>query len=72
MGKVAFYAGFVSLVVILSQRLVMQAHYNDTLPNQSNVLQKMSWLVLLRFDIETIMVHFTIPLTLEVCTGRTD
>ena len=31
-----FYASFVnSIVAILSQRLVIQGHYNDTLPDQS-------------------------------------
>ena len=40
MGKVECYAGFVSCVVaILSQGLVIQVHYNDTLPDLSNVLQ---------------------------------
>ena len=29
-------------------------HYNDTLPDLSNVLQKQSWQVLSRLDIETI------------------
>ena len=30
-GKVEFYTGFVNCIVpILSQRLVSQAHYNDT------------------------------------------
>ena len=40
MGKGEFYAGFVnSIVAILSLRLVIQVHYNDTLPDLSNVLQ---------------------------------
>ena len=47
MGKAEFYAGFVnSIVAILSLRLVIQVHYNDTLPDLSNVLQKQSWQVL--------------------------
>ena len=41
MDKVEFCAGFVnSIVAILSQRLVIQAHYNNTSPDLSNVLQK--------------------------------
>ena len=36
MGKTQSYASFVnSIVAILSQRLVIQGHYNDTLPDQS-------------------------------------
>ena len=36
MGKTQFYASFVnSIVAILSQRLVIQGHYNDTLPDRS-------------------------------------
>ena len=36
MGKTQFYASFVnSIVAILSQRLVIQDHYNDTLPDRS-------------------------------------
>ena len=36
MGKTLFYASFVnSIVAILSQRLVIQGHYNDTLPDRS-------------------------------------
>ena len=36
MGKTQFYASFVnSIVAILSQRLVMQGHYSDTLPDRS-------------------------------------
>ena len=36
MGKTQFYAGFVnSIVAIFSQRLVIQGHYNDTLPGRS-------------------------------------
>ena len=43
MGKVEIYIGFVDcIVLIFSQRLVTQAHYNDTLPDLSNVLQKQS------------------------------
>ena len=41
MGKTQFYASFVnSIVAILSQSLVKQGHYNDTLPDRSNGLQK--------------------------------
>ena len=47
MGKVEFYTGFVnSIVAIFSERLVIQAHYNDTSPDLSNVLQKQSWQVI--------------------------
>ena len=61
MGKGEFYAGFGnSIVTILSLRLVIQVHYNDTLPNLSNVLQKQSWQVLSRLDIETIAARFTL------------
>ena len=50
-GKVEFYASFINCIVtILSQRLVIQAHYNDTLPDLSKVLQKQSWQVLSQFD----------------------
>ena len=46
MGKGEFYAGFVnSIVAILLLRLVIQVHYNDTLPELSNLLQKKSWQV---------------------------
>ena len=55
MGKTELYASCVnSIADILSQRLVIQCHDNDTLPDLANVLQKQSWLVLLRHDIETI------------------
>ena len=36
MGKTQFYTSFVnSIVAILSQRLVIQGHYNDILPGRS-------------------------------------
>ena len=36
MGKTQFYASFInSIVAILSQRLVIQGHYNDTLPDRT-------------------------------------
>ena len=36
MRKTQFYASFVNgIVAILSQRLVIQVHYNDTLPDRS-------------------------------------
>ena len=36
MGKTQFYASFVnSIVAILSQRLIIQGHYNYTLPDRS-------------------------------------
>ena len=39
MGKTQFYASFVnSIVAILSQRLVIQGHYNDTLPDRSKAI----------------------------------
>ena len=64
MGKGEFYAGFAnSIVAILS---VIQVHYNDTLPELSNVLQKQLWQVLSRLDIETIVAHFTISFALVV------
>ena len=48
MINLEFYANFVDCIItILSQRLVLQAHYNDTSPDLSNVLQKQSWQVLL-------------------------
>ena len=73
MGKGKFYAGFVnSIVDILSLRLVIQVHHNNTLPDLSNVLQKQSWQILSRLDIETITAHFTISLALAVYTGRMD
>ena len=47
MGKGEFYAGFVnSIVAILSYRLIIQVHYNHTLPDLPNLLQKQSWQVL--------------------------
>ena len=73
MGKVEFYASFVkSIVSILSQRLVIQAHYNDTLPDLSNMLQKLSRLVLSQFNTETITARSTVCFALAVNTGRTD
>ena len=50
----------------------MQVHYNDTLPDLSNVLQKQSWQVLSQLDIETITAHFTISFALAVYTGKMD
>ena len=73
MDKTQFYASFVSsIVAILSQRLVIQGHYNDTLPDQSKCCKKQSWQVLSRLYSETITAHFTISFALEVYTGRTD
>ena len=73
MGKTELYAGCVnSIADILSQRLVIQCHGNDTLPNLANVLQKQSWQVLSRQDIETITARFTINNKLEVYTKRMD
>ena len=73
MGKGEFHACFVSSkVAIISLRLVIQVHYNDTLPDLSNVLQKQSWQVLSRLDIETIVAGFTISFALAVYTGRMD
>ena len=40
---------------------INEAHYNDTLPDLAiKCVTKQSWQVLSRFDIETIMAHFTI------------
>ena len=73
MGKGEFYTGFVnSIVAILSLRLVIQVHYNNALPDLSNVLQKQSWQVLSRLDIETIAARFTNSFALAVYTGRMD
>ena len=73
MGKGEFYTGFAnSIVAILSLRLVIQVHYNHTLPDLSNVLQKQSWQVLSRPDIDTIAALFTISFALTVYTGRMD
>ena len=47
MGEGEFYAGFVnSIVAILSLRLVIQVHYNDTLPDLSNVLHVAGFIVI--------------------------
>ena len=73
MGKTELCASCViSVVDILSQRLVIQYHDNDTLPDLANVLQKQSWQVLSRHDIETITACFTIYHMLEVYTKRID
>ena len=57
---------------ILLQRLVTQCYDNDPLPDLANVLQKQSWQVLSRHDIETITAHFTIYYMSEVYTKRMD
>ena len=44
----------ISIADILSQRLVVQYHDNDTLPDLANVLPKQFWQVLSQHDIETI------------------
>ena len=44
MGKTELYASCV-ISIILSQRLIIQCHDNDTLPDLANVLQKQSWQV---------------------------
>ena len=73
MGKTELYASCVnSIADILSQRLVIQCHDNDTLPDLANVLQKQSWQVLSRHDIETITARFTVYYILEVYTKRID
>ena len=48
----------ISIVNILSQRLVIQCHDNDTSPDLANVLQKQSWQVLSQHDIETITTRY--------------
>ena len=69
MGKTEPYASCVnSRADILSQRLVIQCHDNDTLHGLSNMLQKQSWQVLSRHDIETITACFTIYYMLKVYT----
>ena len=73
MGKTELYASCVnSIADILSQRLVIQCHYNDALPDLAEVLQKQSWQVLAQHDIETITARFTIYYMLEVYTERMD
>ena len=73
MGITELYGGCVdSIVQILSQKLVIQCHDNDTLPDLANVLQKQLWQVLSRQDIETITARFTIYYKLEVYTKRMD
>ena len=73
MGKTELYASCViSIVNILSQRLIIQCHYNDTLPDLAKVLQSQSWQVLLQLDIEAIIIHFIIYFVLEVYSRRMD
>ena len=73
MGKTELCASCVnSIADILSQRLVIQCHDNDTLPDLANVLQKQSLQVLTRHDIETITARFTIYYMLGVYTKRMD
>ena len=62
----------ISIADILSQRLVVQYHDNDTLPDLANVLPKQFWQVLSQHDIETITPRFTIYYMLEVYTKRID
>ena len=45
---------------------------NDILPDLAKLLQKQSWQVLSRLDIETITAHFIIYFVLEVYTRRMD
>ena len=53
MGRTELDASCVySMLDILSQRLVLQCDYNDTLPDLANALQKESWQVLSRLDIK--------------------
>ena len=53
-------------LTILSLRLVIQAHCNNTLPDLANVELKQSLQVLSRLEIETIMPCFTISFALAV------
>ena len=70
MGKTQFYASFVnSIVAILLQRLVIQDHYNDTLPDRSKCYKNNRG----RFYRDlAITALFTISFALEVYTGRMD
>ena len=73
MGKTQFYASFVnSIVAILSQRLVIQGHYNDTLPDRSKCYKNNRGRFYRDLVIKASAALFTISFALEVYTGRTD
>ena len=61
MGKTGLHASCInSIVDILLQRLVIQCHYNHTLPDLANVSQKTIVAGFITTDIETITTRFTI------------